>query len=179
MSQELSEEGKTRQELNDGSRRDEQGTAGMERHRYLKLQLQPPIRYRLPQGYRERLIPRMKCNTALLYTYRWQALTLIMRARSGSGLPVLVPAILLWVWVVGQQKMRGRFCLRTFKKQVADERSLVSRLGNFRRLDFRGQAFTFRRPDQRAPVAAYSNSPASPGLRISSAAGTAVPVFVA
>ena len=66
---------------------------------YLKLQLQPPIRCRLPQGYRERLIPQMNemRNTALLYTHRWQALTLIMRARSGSGLPVLVPAILLWV----------------------------------------------------------------------------------
>ena len=70
---------------------------------YLKLQLQPPIRCRLPQGYRERLIPQMNemRNTALLYTHRWQALTLIMRARSGSGLPVLVPAILLG----GQQKM--------------------------------------------------------------------------
>ena len=46
-------------------------------------------------------------NTALLYTHRWQALTLIMRARSGSGLPVLVPAILLLGLLGGSTKNEG------------------------------------------------------------------------
>ena len=85
---------------------------------YLKLQLQPPIRCRLPQGYRERLIPQMNemRNTALLYTHRWQALTLIMRARSGSGLPVLVPAILLLGLLGGSTKNEGVACVLSQSK---------------------------------------------------------------